>query len=406
MQDRQSPLVPTLTALFLGCLGFAAGWFSFKSETQGAKEIFEDPARRISSIGIAVENRPLPGAEKKLGPKVQVIGGKVHNFGSMERGTSRNHKFIFKNVGDEKLVLEVAGSTCKCTIGKLEKAEIGPGEETGIELTWTADGVLEQFGQTARIATTDPENIEISLEIRGFISNALIFDPIRLLFGDVSSKETTSLKTTMFSSYAEPLVIEKATWSDGRTADRVTVSHRVREVEKGSDPRHLDAKYAADFIVELKPGLPTGPLNGRFIIECNFPQMTPVVIPVDARIFSAFRISGGTLYDEKQNLMLLGRVSGAKGASFSMLIAARAEENQDITLTVGEVLPDCVKVTVEEPARRGGQLFFRINLDIPPGTAPVSFPGTNPKNFGKIIFRSNIESSPEVPVFLRIDVVP
>ena len=173
MQDRQSPLVPTLTALFLGCLGFAAGWFSFKTETQGAKEIFEDPAKRISSIGLAVENRPLPGAEKKLGPKVQIIGGKVHNFGSMERGTSRNHKFVFKNVGDEKLVLEVAGSTCKCTIGKLEKAELEPGEETGIELTWTAEGVLEQFGQTARIATTDPENVEISLEIRGFISNAL-----------------------------------------------------------------------------------------------------------------------------------------------------------------------------------------------------------------------------------------
>ena len=56
-----------------------------------------------------------------------------------------------------------------------------------------------------------------------------------------------------------------------RTADRVLVTHTVRPVEPGSNPRHLDAKYAADFTVELKPGLPTGPLNGRFTIECNFP---------------------------------------------------------------------------------------------------------------------------------------
>jgi Protein of unknown function (DUF1573) len=406
MQDRQSPIVPILASLFLGSLGFAAGWLHFKSDTDSAKEIFEDPAKRIANIGTAIENRPLPGSEKKIGPKVQVIGGKVHNFGAMERGTSRKHSFVFKNEGDEKLILEVAGSTCKCTIGKLEKAELQPGEETSIELTWTAEGVLEQFGQSARIVTNDPENIEISLEIRGFISKAIVFDPIRLLFGDVSSKETVSQKTTLFSSYAEPLVIEKAVWNDSRTADRVTITHSVRAVEPGSDPRHMDAKYAADFVVELKPGLPTGPINGIFTIETNFAQVLPITFPVEARVYSAFRISGGTQYNERQNLMALGKVSGAKGATFNMLIAARAEEDQNISLTVGEVIPDCVKVTIDEPTRRGGQLFFRINLDIPPGTEPVSFPGTNPKNFGKIVFRSNIESSPEIPVFLRIDVEP
>ncbi len=393
-----------IVPIIIGCLGIVAGWLQFRVETRDAREIFQDPAERIASIREAVIEKERQKTAGGMGPKLQIVGGKSHNFGSMERGTSRIHKFVFRNIGDQPLRIDYVGSTCKCTLSNLEQNELQPGEETSVELKWTAENVLDQFAQSARFITSDPENPEVQVEVRGFITNALVFDPIRILFGDVSSKEEVTQKTTFYSSYRDPLEIRSVSWSDPRTANRVIATYTIREIEPGSEPRHRDARYAADFEVTLKPGLPTGAFAGSFNIETNFPQTVPTMLPIDARIFSAFRISGGTNFNENQSLLTLGKIKSEEGGSFNLLIAANNEDDVELELSVGEVKPECIQVKIDPPTKRGSQSFFRITLEIPPGTPPIAFPGTNPKNFGKVIFRSNLESAPEIPLYLRGDV--
>lgn len=39
-----------------------------------------------------------------------------------------SHEFKFRNVGNGPLFLDMGGSTCKCTIGDLDKSVLKPGE--------------------------------------------------------------------------------------------------------------------------------------------------------------------------------------------------------------------------------------------------------------------------------------
>ncbi len=92
----------------------------------------------------------LTSLESKRGaPEIGGSGGEEFDFGVMEPGTKGEHTFVVKNSGDAPMTLEVIGSTCKCTIGKLDKSELQPGEETNINLTWDDKSTSEQFGQSS-----------------------------------------------------------------------------------------------------------------------------------------------------------------------------------------------------------------------------------------------------------------
>jgi hypothetical protein len=45
-----------------------------------------------------------------------------------------------------------------------------------------------------------------------------------------------------------------------------------------------------------------------------------------------------------------------------------------------------------------------VTLEIPAGTEPIELDGTFSKDFGKIVFETDIESSPTIPIFLKFRV--
>ncbi len=145
-----------LIAVILGLTGSGLGYWQVLDKYRNAEETFKDPKDRIreqlAAQGVEVP-KELP---KGSSPKVEVIGGTTHNFGTMMFRTSRTHRFMFKNAGKAPLSLEVIFSSCKCTIGELEKSILQPGEQAGVDLTWTAESMLSEFTQTATIRTNDP----------------------------------------------------------------------------------------------------------------------------------------------------------------------------------------------------------------------------------------------------------
>ena len=394
-----------LIAILLGLTGSGLGYWQILDKYKEAKETFVDPKERIrqqlAAKGVEVPEVIPAGSA----PKVEVIGGTTHNFGTMMFRSSRTHKFIFKNVGKAPLSLEVIYSSCKCTIGELEKSILQPDEQAGVELTWTAESMLSEFTQTATIRTNDPDQQEVKLSIVGHIGESIFVNPPTIIGGDVSSRETVKLKSRLFSLYDKPMEILSIGWKDTTTADRVKISHTCREIQKGEFPEHLDAKWVGEIEVELLPGLPTGPLDGSIGLKTNLGESTVLAIAVRANIISEIRIIAGPNYDDRINVMNLGKVSSTEGGVKKFMIGVRLTDGVTPEITPAVIKPDeSIDVRVLPPTIRGSQAIFPIEVEIPKGAPAVSLIGATPTNFGKLAFRTNMEYAPEISVFLRLEV--
>jgi hypothetical protein len=170
--------------------------------------------------------------------------------------------------------------------------------------------------------------------------------------------------------------------------------------------QHKDAKYAADIEVQLDQGMPAGPLNGFVELKTNLGEREKLQFGVSGKILSDIRVIGSTNFDDRTNALTIGKIVASEGKVTPLLIGIRKDENgPEPSLTVEAVRPmETLQVKLGEPKARGSQRIFPVELIVPPGSAPVSFAGTNPSNFGKVVFRTNLEHSPELIMFVKFEV--
>lgn len=336
-------------------------------------------------------------------PKVEVIGGTELDFGTMKIGTERSHDFRIKNSGQAPLELSVLGSTCKCTIGSLAKSKLQPGEETQVKLTWKAEGVLRDFAQTAKIGTNDPRQTEVLLAIRGKIGRTYVVEPEELNFGDFSARESFT-KTFKLYSCEETELVVSGYWAE-IDQQFIKVESSVRRLASNEAAEIADARYVADFKVNVSPGLPAGPINGQVHIEAG-QDKTPISVRCSGKCVSDLRIIPGTNYDQKINTLNLGSFKSEKGGEKTFLIAARNPGNQKVELKLKKILPESLKdhfeVEIDEPTNNESQSVFRVNVKIPKGTPPFNRGGTTSTNFVKMFFETNLGFSNEISVNLRL----
>ena len=321
----------------------------------------------------------------------------------MKAGTERSHAFRFKNSGKAPLVLTVKGSTCKCTIGTLEKSELEPEEETQVTLTWKAEGILKDFAQTATIGTNDPRQLEVLLTIKGKIGRTYVLSTEELSFGDFSARDSFTKTFQLFSS-EESELIASGHWAD---VDQplVKVESVIRKLASNEFPDHADARYVADFKVSVSPGLPAGPLNGQVFIELG-PEKEPLALRCSGKCVSDLRIIPQTNYDAKYNTLSMGKFSSAEGGSKRFLIAARNSTDRKVELKLKKVIPESLKdsfeVEIGEPEENNSQTLFPITVKIPKGTTPFNRGGTTSKNYIKLFFETNLDVSNEISINVKL----
>ncbi len=404
---------PFILLLIGSIVGAACGWIQVTSidprknriEVIGS-DMDEAQEQEIAKSGSASDEIEQTGVmPSNLLPKVEVIGSTDFDFGTMKRGTSREHEFTFKNAGDAPLKLVVLDSTCKCTVGSVDDQYIPPGETRPVKLTWKAEGILPEFAQTATIGTTDPRMREVKLTITGRIGMNYVLEPDSLTLGEFSSRDTVERFFKLYSYEDTPLVCS-GYWGDLDFSEKITVESEVEKLEIGSVPEHADARYVANYKLTIYPGMVSGPVNGQARLVVG-PDEYPMSVPVTGRCVSDLRILAGPDYEEDMNIFNLGSYTSKEGGSKSLYISAISDQ-KDITLKVDRILPaeiaDSIKITFGEPIVTPKKTLFPTTISIEPGTAPIDRDGSNPGNFGKVYFRSNIENSAEISMYLRFKV--
>lgn len=400
-----------LIAFVLSVVGGGVGYWRATSEHRRIGDLIGDNIDLASMTKAETElNQHYQKSRNTSGtissdsiPKVELPDGTELDFGTMKVGTERFHSFRIKNSGQAPLELTVKGSTCKCTIGSLEKSKLEPGEETQVKLSWRAEGILNDFSQTATVGTNDPRQLEVLLAVRGKIGRTYLLKPEELNFGDFSTRDSFKKSFQLFSCEEAPLEV-RAYWGDP-DQQLFAVESTIRKLASNEFPEQADARYVADFNVIVSPGLPAGPLNGQVFVEVG-PEKTPMSVRCSGKCVSDLRIIPSTIYDPKLNLLNMGKFSSAEGGFKKILIAARNSTDKKIELKLKKILPesltDSFEVEIGESMDKNAQTLFPVTIKIPKGTPAFNRGGTTPKNFVKMLFETNLDVSNEISINLRL----
>lgn len=399
-----------VTALLVTVLGGAVGYWRAGAEwNQRGDKIGDDTVapevqtglERILAFPNQVDLRAGSVSPDAI-PKVSVIGGTLFNFGTMLAGTERSHAFRIRNDGKATLKLEVLRSTCKCTIGTLKKNTLEPDEETTVELTWKAEGVLQDFSQTATIGTNDPRQLEVQLAIVGKLGRTYITIPEELSFGEFSAQDAFEKEFKLYSFEESPLIIN-AYWAD-LDQPAITVHHIVRKLEPNEIPEYAEARYVADFTVKVAPGLPAGPLNGQVHMEVGKDRI-PLSVRCSGACVSNLRILAGSNYAQSLNSLQMGRIPSKDGGASKFHVAARKTGDEPIEMKLKEIVPAEVvphlQVEIGEPIQKSQQTLFPVILKIPKDTPAMNYSGSGGENAVKLTFTTNLEGSNEIPINIR-----
>jgi len=392
-----------LIAVCIG-IGYGIALNEFRSRTTNIKNVLGSETDMTAALEKA------KAAEAKRG-KIEVLGGSEFDFGTMSRGTKRNHTFVFKNIGDAPVELANKGSTCKCTVGTLDAKTLEPGEETPVKLEWLAEGLVADFAQTATIGTSLFDQEEIKLTVKGKIGQAYVFDPPSADFRDFLAGEENEFKGRLYIFDEAAIEFSSLAWSDATLSSRIIGElGETKKLEKGEITQFADARTYFDFKILLKKGIPAGALSGNMVFtkkaENQEQTKTETInFPINGRSVAPIRVIAGPDYIEERNIFALGTAKSEAGLKKSFVLAIKNEDAANIEIKVGKVSPapaeGALKVTITELKVLPKQKMFSVTLEIPAGTAPIEFGGAFGKDFAKIVLETNMESAPQFPMFIK-----
>lgn len=389
------------------CVGFGFGIAKYRVTTETAKirNVLGLKDDMDESIAKSLEDLRQPG-------RIELVGGDEFNFGTMKQGSKRTHSFTLKNSGGQPVQIAFKSSTCKCTVGKLKDKMLDPGQETSVELEWYAEKGMKEFAQTATISTSAYGQEEIKLTIRGNIGVSHVFSPPTIDFGDALSTEPKTIKGRMYSFEELPIDIERGGWSETSLSKYFDVRIlNIEAIKPGSIADFADARQVMDFEVTLLKGVPPGRFNGEIVFrgtQSTEAQQGFATCAAMGRSVSSISIVGGREFNEELGILSMGVAESQKGIKKSVLLKVKNIDGQPPEVKVREILPAIalknVNVSIGEPKISESHSIFPVTIEIPPGTEACELNGSFNKDFGKIVFETNVETAREYPMFIKFKI--
>ena len=344
--------------------------------------------------------------------KAEMVGGAKHDFGVMEPGEEGEHAFVIKNVGDEPLKLRIGATSCKCTLGSLDKESLLPGEQTEVNLSWTIKTESGEFVQTAQLHTNDPAEPVINLSVSGRVVREIDIVPKALSFGEIASGETIQLSANIYSYFDGDIEHTETKFTSEAMTELSTFDVEEYQPTEDEDRAHADARQAFRVNVTIEPGMQQGPVSQKLLFGFRFKDRTDaaddpsddqdnnsyVVATTTGRIVGPLSMipnpklkgkqGGGYVYDFGH----LGKDDATTGKAFVVL---KGSERESTELTIGKAEPDgVITANLGEPLSKGSMTLYPLELTLVPGDDPVQRLGMNKQDFGMIWIDSN---NPKVP---------
>jgi hypothetical protein len=340
--------------------------------------------------------------EKKISlgpgvPKVEVVEP-VFNFGSMLPETQGQHSFEVRNVGTAPLTLEVASTSCKCTVGGVSAKEVAPGGKASVTLEWNAKYKDQAYSQSAEVHTNDPAIPAFSLKIEG---------KVRRLFG-AELEELVVPPITPDKATTADVIIYSLNWENMEIVDIKTtlpgIATQSLPVEE-PDLKRLQAKSARRLRVTVPGNLPSGEFRDAIRITAasagNRQEVAELELPLRGKTLNRYTIYGP--FDEHEAL-LIGQILQGAGKKMRLTLKLR-DEDLAVSIKGIKTEPSFLKVSME-PHRESNLTtpgLYDLNIEVP-ADAPVCQYMGNPQ--GTLRITTSHPRVPEIKLKVILSVVP
>jgi hypothetical protein len=325
----------------------------------------------------------------------------VYQFGAMQRGTTKSHEFIVRNVGKAPLTLRVASTTCKCTIGNVSDAPLPPGESVGVKLEWSALVNPGPFRQSATINTNDPVNPRLELSVEGEVIEATGIYPPDIMFDKVTAGEVKTADVYLMAFTQDNLKVGEPEFSNTETRQFFDVSVEPMEPKDLPNPK---AKAGVRVRVATKPGLRLGRFDQWLSLTTNNPDAEKVKIPIIGRVIGSIGIHG-RMWNEDQGVLRLGRVKSSEGVEAPLNVVIRGPGAENVKLSVASVDPPELVAKLGEPKKiKDTLVHVPLVIEVPPGTPPMARLDIDQHDEARVILKTTHPDVPEMVLGVRFAV--
>ncbi len=97
-------------------------------------------------------------------PNIQ-YSSKLIGYGNVTQGEKAVFDFVFKNTGQEDLIIRKVKASCGCTATKPQKTRLKTGEESFVRITFNTAGYIGKQTKQITIVCNDPDDAVIRLSI-------------------------------------------------------------------------------------------------------------------------------------------------------------------------------------------------------------------------------------------------
>jgi hypothetical protein len=291
-------------------------------------------------------------------PKLEVVGDKVHNFGSLTVNAKGSHTWRFKNVGPGPLQVWLENTTCSCTVALLKSGEgepkkmvtIPPGGTSPVEVTWEGKKWAPKFGQTATVGTNDPDNSSVNLSVVGKIVAPVEVEPSESVEFPEISAEDSHQRTVAIVSVDRPDL--KLTKLKSSRPDVIVAAAKAMGPE---ELKRRNVRSGYEVTVEIKPGMPPGRFTEKLMVETDHPDRPALDLTVVGRAYGPISVVPSKL--------VMPSVASRRGGSQAVELIVRGSERTNFEVASK---PEQIRVAIA-PEDKGR---YRLTVTVPPGLAP------------------------------------
>lgn len=375
----------TILAIFALAIGIAIGIYGTRREFDG-----EQIPTKLMLATLAERDTAIPSD----GPRVSIEGGEIFDFGTLDRGSSGKHDFVFRNIGTKPLVITMGDTTCKCTamsvdgkaMTKGSKQTIPPGESFKVTLEWLVKQAQPNFSQSAEFQTTDPRRPIVRLLIHGRTVEAIELSPSTLVFSGVTTEESPVGEVSIFSYRDEELKIVKHTLQETDSKDYFSVTFTPLAPKIAS---LRGARNGIAMQVSVKPGLPLGITRQQIVLTPSYEGMEPQVIPVEVKVVGDISLLGPKV-PSGATFVNLGPVDQKAGATLTVYLHIKGPHRESTNIEIERLEPmGTLTAKLEAPVEISPTVKrIPIKIEIPAGAPVGNFAKTDGSPTGRIVLKT------------------
>jgi hypothetical protein len=321
---------------------------------------------------IKAYNEMLKTADPSTTPRA-TMKETSYDFGMVDPHTTLSHEFEISNSGEIPLKLDVAGTSCKCTVGELANDLLPPGGMTIITMTWNTGYQAEHYEQSATIITNDPLAESIELKVEGEVRAEFVV-PEQIAFDKADFGQQTEAKLIVYSQL----------WDDFSVQDIGSDLEGFEwhaEPISTSDPRLSDREARSAWLIRLfVTSLEYGNFHGKVAITARPADGGDEVVrelECQGKVRAPINFYSKDIHSSRG--LDIGTLAAGKKHLFHLVTRARGMESRKIEVL--DVKPDEIDAKLQ-PLRKAGS--YRLTVTIPADCPTVVFNGDHKRGYVQV----------------------